>query len=42
LTGGNVDDACEAEALIKAVPEGTTPLGDKGYDSTGIREAAAA
>jgi transposase len=41
LPGGNVNDACEAEALIKAVPEGTTLHGDKGYDSTAIREAAA-
>ena len=38
LTGGQVHDACEAEALIEAIPEGATLLGDKGYDS----EAAAA
>jgi transposase len=42
LTGGQVHDACEAEALIEAIPEGTTLLGDKGYDSTAIRGAAAA
>jgi transposase len=42
LTGGNVHDACEAEALIAAAPEGATLLGDKGYDSTAIRETAAA
>ncbi|MCC4252613.1 IS5 family transposase [Sphingobium naphthae] len=42
LTGGQVHDAREAEALIGAIPEGSTLLGDKGYDSTAIREAAAA
>lgn len=42
LTGGQVYDDCEAEALIKAIPEGATLLGDKGYDSTAIHEAAAA
>jgi len=42
LTGGNVHDANEAEALIEAAPEGATLLGDKGYDSTAIREAATA
>jgi transposase len=41
LTGGQVHDACEAEALVEAIPEGATLLGDKGYDSTAIREAAA-
>ena len=30
------------EALIEAIPEGATLLGDKGYDSNAIREAAAA
>jgi len=34
LTGGQVHDACEAEALIEAVPEGVRLFGDKGYDST--------
>ena len=42
LTGGQVHDACEAEALIEAIPAGATLLGDKGYDSNAIREAAAA
>ena len=43
LTGGQVHDACEAEALIEAIPEGATLLGDKGYESNAIaREAAAA
>lgn len=40
LTGGQVHDACEAEALIHAIPEGATLLGDKGYDSNAIREQA--
>jgi len=30
LTGGQVHDACEAEALVEAVPDGATLLGDKG------------
>lgn len=42
LTGGQVHDACEAEALIETIPEGATLLGDNGYDSTAIRQAAAA
>lgn len=42
LPGGQVHDACEAEALIEVIPEGATLLGDKGYDSNAIREAAAA
>lgn len=33
LTGGQVRDSQEAEALIEAMPEGATLLGDKGYDS---------
>jgi len=41
LTGGQVHDACEAEELIEAMPEGATLLGDKGYDSNTIREKAA-
>jgi hypothetical protein len=36
LTGGQVHDACEAEALIDAMPEGATLLGDKGY--VGVRQ----
>lgn len=42
LTGGQVHDACEAEALIETIPEGASLLGDKGYDSNAIGEAAAA
>ena len=42
LTGGQVHDSQEAEALLEAMPEGATLLGDKGYDSNAIREAAAA
>jgi transposase len=42
LTGEQVHDACEAEALIEAIPKGATLPGDKGYDSTAIREAVAA
>lgn len=42
LTCGRGHNACEAEALIEAIPEGGTLLGDKGYDSTAIREPAAA
>ncbi len=42
LTAGQVHDVCEAEALIDAIPEGATLLGDRGYDSNAIREAAAA
>lgn len=41
LTGGQDHDACQAEALIEGIPEGTTLLGDKGYDSNAIRQAAA-
>lgn len=41
LTGGQVHDACEAGALIEAIPEGATLPGDKGYDSNAIREQAA-
>jgi hypothetical protein len=39
LTGVLVHVACEAEALIEAIPEGATLLGDKGYDSFASREA---
>ena len=35
-------DACEAEALIEDIPHGATLLGDKGYDSNAIRQAAEA
>ena len=41
LTGGQVHDSREAEALLDAMPEGATLLADKGYDSNAIREAAA-
>jgi transposase len=41
LTGGQVHDSQEAEALLEALPEGATLLADKGYDSNAIREAAA-
>ena len=41
LTGGQVHDAREASALIEAMPEGATLLGDKGYDSNAIRKQAA-
>ncbi len=41
LSGGQVDDACEAEALMEATPEGATLLGDKGYESNAIRGTAA-
>ena len=42
LTGGQVHDSREAEALLDAMPEGATLLADKGYDSNAIRAAAAA
>ncbi len=41
LTGGQVHDSQEAEALLEALPEGATLLADKGYDSNAIRETAA-
>jgi transposase len=41
LTGGQVHDSQEAEALLEAMPEGATLLADKGYDSNAICEAAA-
>ena len=41
LTGGQVHDSQEAEALLEAMPQGATLLADKGYDSNAIREAAA-
>jgi len=37
LTGGQVHDSREAEALLEEVGEGTTLLADKGYDSDAIR-----
>lgn len=41
LTGGQVHDSQEAQALLDAMPEGATLLADKGYDSNAIRTAAA-
>ena len=41
LTGGQVHDSQEAEALLDAMPEGATLLADKGYDSNAIRAKAA-
>lgn len=41
LTGGQVHDSQEAEALLDTMPEGATLLADKGYDSNAIRQAAA-
>lgn len=38
LTGGQVHDSREAEALLEGVDEGTTLLADKGYDSDAIRD----
>ncbi|WP_411157936.1 transposase, partial [Sphingopyxis sp. LK2115] len=42
LTGGQVHDSQQAEALLAATPEAATLLGDKGCDSNAIRDAAAA
>lgn len=42
LAGGQVHDSQEVEALLEAMPQRATLLGDKGYDSNAIREAAAA
>lgn len=42
LTGGIVHNSKKTAALLQAIPEGATLLGDKGYDSNAIREAAAA
>jgi transposase len=41
LTGGQVHDSQEAEALLDVMPQGATLLADKGYDSNAICEAAA-
>jgi transposase len=41
LTGGQVHDSREAEALLEEVDEGTTLLADKGYDSDAIRDLLA-
>lgn len=42
LTGGQVQDSQQAQALLEAMPERATLLSDKGYDSNAIRETAAA
>lgn len=41
LTGGQVADCKEAEALLDALGEGDILLADKGYDSNAIRVMAA-
>lgn len=41
LTGGQVHDSQEAEALLDKLEEGAILIGDKGYDSNAIRAAAA-
>jgi transposase len=40
LTGGQVHDSLEAQALLDAMPEGATLLADKGYNNNAIRETA--
>ena len=42
LTGGQVHDSKEAEALLEAMPKGAAFFGNKRYDSNAIGEAAAA
>ncbi len=42
LTGGQVHNGQQGEALLEALPDGATLLGDKGYDSKAIRNAATA
>lgn len=41
LTGGQVADCAEADALIDGLSEGNILLADKGYDSNAIRAKAA-
>ena len=41
LTGGQIADCTEAEALIDSLGEGDILLADKGYDSNAIRAKAA-
>ena len=41
LTGGQVADCIEAEALIDVLGDGSILLADKGYDSNAIRAKAA-
>lgn len=42
ITGGEVHDSTEAQALIDELPSGDALVADKGYDSERIREQAAA
>jgi len=42
LTGGQIADCTEAEALIDDIGEGDILLADKGYDTDAIRAKAAA
>lgn len=41
LTGGQITDCAEADALIDTIREGDILLADKGYDSNAIRAKAA-
>lgn len=41
LTGGQVADCTQAEALIEGISEGDILLADKGYDTDAIRAKAA-
>lgn len=41
LTGGQVAERTEAEALINDLGEGDIPLADKGYDSDAVRAKGA-
>ena len=40
LTGGQIHDSQEAEALLEALPEGATLLADTGYDSNRMQRFA--
>jgi transposase len=42
LSGGNQADISLAEELTECLPEGSTLIGDKGYDSSTLRQTAAA
>jgi transposase len=41
LSGGNQADISLAEQLTECLPEGSTLVGDKGYDSSTLRQTAA-
>jgi transposase len=41
LSGGNQADISLAEELIECLPEGSTLIGDKAYDSSTLRQTAA-